>query len=266
MKKIMFPLGFVLLALAGCAPRDPYPYHYETFQLSDPACSDTTECTEVYISYPVFDTQDNPSILEINRRIYAQAAGGLDQSVEESADSFMMGYRVYADDMKKLGSDTPVFPWTLNNEVVTLVSSAKMIVTECKFYTFTGGAHGNYGSNFRNYDVPQGKIYQMEEVFSDTTALQKIVTESFIEQYRLDPDLSFDKQGYFIEDDLVPLTDNFALLPFGVLFYYNVYEIAPYASGPVKITVPYDRLKDVLEIKPDFTRAEVSELDQAGKI
>ena len=32
----------------------------------------------------------------------------------------------------------------------------------------------------------------------------------------------------------------------GIVFYFNPYEIAPYAGGIVEYKIPYDSLKDVL--------------------
>ena len=45
--------------------------------------------------------------------------------------------------------------------------------------------------------------------------------------------------------------------PDGVIFYYNVYEIAPYSYVPSSVTVPYSELDGILKYKPDFKRAEV---------
>ena len=45
--------------------------------------------------------------------------------------------------------------------------------------------------------------------------------------------------------DLTP-TENFYLSKEGITFYYNVYDIAPYVMGPVKITLPYEMMQHLL--------------------
>ena len=38
----------------------------------------------------------------------------------------------------------------------------------------------------------------------------------------------------------------FILSKDGITFYYNVYDIAPYVMGPVKITLPYEMMQHLL--------------------
>ena len=51
--------------------------------------------------------------------------------------------------------------------------------------------------------------------------------------------------GYVTTGDLTP-TENFYLGKDGITFYYNVYDIAPYVMGPVKITLPYEMMQHLL--------------------
>ena len=52
--------------------------------------------------------------------------------------------------------------------------------------------------------------------------------------------------GFLTWTDMYP-TPNFLLGPDGVRFYYNAYEIAPYACGPTELVVSYGALKDLLK-------------------
>ena len=51
--------------------------------------------------------------------------------------------------------------------------------------------------------------------------------------------------GYGSTGEIAP-TENFYLDKDGVTFYYNVYDIAPYVMGPVKITLPYEMMQHLL--------------------
>ena len=90
--------------------------------------------------------------------------------------------------------------------------------------------------------------------------------EDFVIQYQkeLDASVPLLEQGYFIDNNQLPVTANFALTPDGVIFYYNVYEIAPYAYGPSQVTVPYADLKDIMVYKPDFSGSEVFPVESAS--
>ena len=55
--------------------------------------------------------------------------------------------------------------------------------------------------------------------------------------------------GYVTTGDLTP-TENFYLGKDGITFYYNVYDITPYAMGPVKVTVPFPMMEHLLGSNP----------------
>ena len=51
--------------------------------------------------------------------------------------------------------------------------------------------------------------------------------------------------GYVTVGELEP-TDNFYLTENGISFFYNVYDIAPYAVGAIEISLPYEMLSHLL--------------------
>ena len=57
------------------------------------------------------------------------------------------------------------------------------------------------------------------------------------------------KLGYLSTTSIYP-PDNFLLKEEGILYYYNVYEIAPYALGATQLTISYSDLDDIL--RDDF--------------
>jgi hypothetical protein len=42
------------------------------------------------------------------------------------------------------------------------------------------------------------------------------------------------------------LNDNFAVAKRGIIFYFNSYEIAPYAMGPTELLIPYAKLSGII--------------------
>jgi hypothetical protein len=50
--------------------------------------------------------------------------------------------------------------------------------------------------------------------------------------------------GFF--SDTIKPADNFYITRDGIGFYYNQYDIAPYASGAFDIFIPFSELNDVL--------------------
>jgi hypothetical protein len=48
------------------------------------------------------------------------------------------------------------------------------------------------------------------------------------------------------ENDQFFLPDNFAIVEEGITFFYNSYEIAPYAMGATELILRYDELKGIM--------------------
>ncbi|MBO6760471.1 MAG: DUF3298 domain-containing protein [Roseivirga sp.] len=49
------------------------------------------------------------------------------------------------------------------------------------------------------------------------------------------PTESLEERGYWFENDRFELTENFAIINKSLIFYFNPYEIAPYAMGPTEL-------------------------------
>jgi len=61
----------------------------------------------------------------------------------------------------------------------------------------------------------------------------------------LNPEDDLEKDGGLFENKIA-YNDNFAVTKEGLKFYYNNYEIAPYASGPTEILITYSELNDLI--------------------
>ena len=53
---------------------------------------------------------------------------------------------------------------------------------------------------------------------------------------------ALEDMGYGSLGPIMPI-DNFYLSSEGITFYYNIYDIAPFAMGPTEVMVPYSQLK-----------------------
>lgn len=266
---VFVALGVLIVLAWGCSART-CDYRYEVVSRYDDSCADSSQCTSFYLSYPVFSKKwfSSAAVDSINAQVYRAMVGTEDKTAEAMAEDFLAGYRDYlverdsiarAENDSTMAGYVPV--WYYNAECQVEVNGPKILVTVLKFSQYEGGAHGMYGHLYANYEVASGKRFALEDVFSDTLALASKITECFIQQNELDASVPLCDQGYFIDQQWLPLTDNFALLPQGVTFHYNVYEIAPYAAGELSVVVPYELLEGILRFKPDFEKAEVFSSD-----
>lgn len=108
-------------------------------------------------------------------------------------------------------------------------------------YAYTGGAHGLSWDTPFVFDKKTGIKVDESELFIDDykAPLAELLTKHSADNFDNPEDASF-----FV-NEIVP-NGLFEVSEQGVTYSYNPYEIAPYSTGIVKITVPWDELKDVL--------------------
>jgi len=103
----------------------------------------------------------------------------------------------------------------------------KFILISYNNYYYTGGAHGNYEIRYYIIDIAEGKLLGIDDVITQ-------IPESILLQI-LSAD--YDTDGFFQRDIWPP--DAVTLKTEGVVLFWNVYTITPYAMGPVSTVIPY---------------------------
>lgn len=139
--------------------------------------------------------------------------------------------------------------WELNIQVDTAFSNRRILTTRLESYAYTGGAHPNAYVWFRSFDRASGQPLELTAIVKDTARLLPIVERTFRQKMKLGPKQDLENAGYFLKDGHFFLPDNIALGRSGLICYYNPYEIAAYAYGPITIIIPYSELRDILHDK-----------------
>jgi len=123
-----------------------------------------------------------------------------------------------------------------------------LLVYRTDYNEYTGGAHGMYTSNFLNMDLHTLHPVHLDDLFvSDyQEALTDLLWNQLMADNKVTTHEALEDLGYASTGDLGP-TENFYLAKNGITFYFNVYDITPYAMGPVEITLPYDIMDHLLK-------------------
>ncbi|MDV7397016.1 RsiV family protein, partial [Arthrospira platensis SPKY1] len=80
--------------------------------------------------------------------------------------------------------------------------------------------------------------------------LESVLTNKLKEDIGIETNASLSDAGFFV--DAVAPNDNFFITPSGIGFYFNSYELAPYAMGHTSIWLDFVSLKQMLN--PDFLK------------
>ena len=100
----------------------------------------------------------------------------------------------------------------------------------------------------RNITVSNDPLRLLFEFFE--TELVKAAEAAFRKQRELSPESDLLENGFEFPDNRFRLNDNYGFTNDGVVFFYNSYEIAPYAAGPSEVFIPYSEISDWLKFKP----------------
>ena len=110
---------------------------------------------------------------------------------------------------------------------------------------YTGGAHGFYKKSYYNYSKDGFRI-NLDNLFIPgyKSRLNNIAYKAYRDYRGLKPNQKLTDDCWF--ENKFKLAKEFAITPNGLEFYYNSYEVMPYACGQVKFIVPYSKLEPII--------------------
>ena len=131
--------------------------------------------------------------------------------------------------------------------VQVLRADSRVVSIADRSESYLGGPHGYAACYPVNFDTETGSVITVDDIFSDRKTLENALRNKLYELYSKD-ELSF------LDDYLESVGSgegwqsndyNFAILGEGVLFYFNPYDIAPYASGSQYVFFHYGDDADI---------------------
>lgn len=155
------------------------------------------------------------------------------KTIEESIKLFNEEYKSFNKDFPDSS-----MPWEAQIDGELLFESSKLISVSITSYVNTGGAHGNTSITFLNFDGQTGKRLKNKDLLKDEEGFKKLA-QSYLKTTLKEDDVLFD-------DDLFKLPENMAYTDNGVVLLYNTYEIAPYSTGIIEFTIPFDEIDSFL--------------------
>lgn len=139
--------------------------------------------------------------------------------------------------------------WELESSIEIDDSRETFVQLKYGAWSYTGGAHGNGYSKTVIIDKYTSKEILLNDLFSDVSAVTAIGESYFRKLYELEPDADLDDAGFWFENNLFHLNNNFSIESDKIVFVYSSYEIAPYSGGETVIEIPIEEIKNYIKIK-----------------
>jgi hypothetical protein len=180
---------------------------------------------------PQLTGSDDPRVIAFNRR--------LNELVGAEVDVYRQGFL-----------QNPVTPMTTGSSLdmtYTLHSQIKDLWSfkfDSRFYS-DGAAHPGLTSTTLNYDLGQGRELALGDLFIPNSNYLEAIANYCMMELGRQP--GFD--GPWLEGAR-PTAENYRnwnIMPDGLLVTFDTYQVAPGASGPQQVLVPYAQLQGVID-------------------
>lgn len=168
-----------------------------------------------------------------------QAVGWLDES--------------YATVLEAASADEPYFlSYERSRQLKFLYQRANLAFYRQLDYDYYGGAHGMYASNYLLFDLNAQKELQLKDILlpGSEAKLAAALREVYLQEYSeyVEHWLPVTEQEQLGK----MLVDNFVFTDEGLVFVYPLYELAPYSSGEIRLTLGAHSLQGLLQPQYSF--------------
>ena len=178
---------------------------------------------------PQLTGSDDPKVIAFNQR--------LDELVKKEVDTWRQSF---------LQNTVIVNGSSLDTDYSRLAQIGDLwsLKFDFRFYS-DGAAHPGLYSITLNYDLNQNRKLGLADLFLPNSNYLEVIANYCIAELSRQPGF----EGGFSEG-AKPTAENYRnwnITPEGMLITFDIYQVAPGASGPVQVLVPYAQLKDVID-------------------
>lgn len=237
-----FILLIFILFLIGC--NEDRSINFVPLTFGTQSCQ---ECALVDITVP--EAIGNKKIEEvINTAIREEVISILSYDEEINTNSIDTAIESFQSEYAKLKDKFPEesTKWEANVTGEITFENEKVVTVRLEYYLFTGGAHGYSSISFLNFSKEKGKELRTMELFKNLETFQELAENEFRTQEKIPESNSINSTGFMFENDIFYLPENIGFTQEGLQLFYEQYEVASYADGPIILTIPHKEIKKFL--------------------
>lgn len=251
-----------LLLIAACgaeqpttAPENGGALRFKTHEISaeSRACAESeSKCARVKLTSIATTgggteaARDNVDLFLLHdlvsrmRSLLPEEVGNPINSPEELAAAFLAEHRAFV-----VAFPDATAEWFVEITAAAITSTPAVATLDITEFAYTGGAHPNTRRRLASFDVESGRLLGAHDLTTDVDALTSLAERQFRVDRGLGPDDDLEAAGFWFPEEGFSLPDNLGIIPDGVIFHWDAYEIAPYSTGPIEVIVPAAELNPI---------------------
>jgi Protein of unknown function (DUF3298) len=123
------------------------------------------------------------------------------------------------------------------SDKLILFESRRLLNLADMFFTYTGGAHGMYGTIVDVIDLQTGKVLTVKDILKEGSEKEfiKLLEKDLRLQYKIPAGQSLEEAGFLKNE--ITLSNNFYLTENHIGFIYTPYVLGPFSMGEIWLTV-----------------------------
>ena len=141
-----------------------------------------------------------------------------------------------AESLKNREGESNLAPYEFNSSYVVTYNQKGLLSLFIDKYKYTGGAHGMTVRQGYTFNLEDGSLLTLKELFGDTSDYMNIINGEIKEGFESHPGyfggfkgIGSDYTDYYLQSDKVT-------------FFFQVYEYTPYAAGIPEYSIAYEKL------------------------
>mgnify|MGYP000967492715 CR=1 FL=1 len=208
-----------------------------------------SSCLYISFHFPVIDRDTDGQLSMLLNADFLQMVGDSAQqtTVGTIKDHLDMIARQYDSSFVDYNGAFPggaINTWYLKVRYNVLLNDGKVLSIQYLSNDYMGGAHGTYHYHYLNLDLKKPRPLAISDMVTDLGIFSERAEEAFRHHFKIPEGKSLD--NFWFPNGKFILPSEYGFSPDGIILHYNVYEIAPYSEGDIKVLVPYSSIKDIL--------------------
>lgn len=211
------------------------------------------DITKIVFAYPWVDSFSHTNIKDsvnaiVQKSLLQDVVGELRyENVEARMLEFLEEYKEHKKEM--LEFQLPSGNWVFEMEIDVLLNRPSLISLRINQLEFTGGAHANSWTNYLTIDLGTGKVLNLKELFVKDFEQQLLTISeaAFKRRVNLGLDTNLVETHYEFSTGEFMLPPNFSVGSKGLHFYYNPYDLGPFALGAISFEIPYQEILSIID-------------------
>lgn len=254
----MIKKAFLLLsslALFSCAPNSPVEKGPQSISFSlDTIEEEPQEDSLLQIRFHIEDLKIDSS--------YASSES-LEKKIRQrllaNNNSSQGDYTNYAELISKMKDEYRTLSqenemtqaWELGQNIKVVLNEGGLFGLQSSHFSYTGGAHGNTFIDNQTYRLDNGELLLLDSLLipEEKASFIDFCESKFREAQEISAQGSLEANGFWFEKDSFRISDNFSYSRQGLNLIYNSYEIAPYASGIIRVSLSLNEVEPFLKPK-----------------